>query len=225
MPQSPDHVAAARQRITAAIEACGVVAIIRLKEPDKIRGVIDALAEGGLRALEITMTVPRAIELIAEIAPRLPPGFLLGAGTVVDRDTARRTIDAGAQFLVSPVFRSEIIETGHAHDVPVMPGCFTPTEILAAWDAGADVVKVFPATALGPGYLKDVRAPLPQVKLMPTGGVTVENAGDWIRAGAVAVGVGSALVDAKAIGSGDLRPIVDNARRIIANVRAAREAS
>lgn len=225
MPQSPDRVAAARERITAAIEACGVVAIIRLKEPGQLRGVIDALAEGGLRALEITMTVPRAIELIAEIAPTLPSGFLLGAGTVLDRDTARRAIDAGARFLVSPVFRSELIEAGHAHDVPVMPGCFTPTEILAAWDAGADVVKVFPATALGPGYLKDVRAPLPQVKLMPTGGVTVENAGDWIRAGAVAVGVGSALLDAKAIGSGDLRPIVDNARRIVSNVRAAREPS
>lgn len=225
MPQSPDRVAAARERITAAIEACGVVAIIRLKEPGQLRGVIDALAEGGLRALEITMTVPRAIELIAEIAPTLPSGFLLGAGTVLDRDTARRAIDAGARFLVSPVFRSELIEAGHAHDVPVMPGCFTPTEILAAWDAGADVVKVFPATALGPGYLKDVRAPLPQVKLMPTGGVTVENAGDWIRAGAIAVGVGSALLDAKAIGSGDLRPIVDNARRIVSNVRAAREPS
>lgn len=225
MPQSPDRVAAARERITAAIEACGVVAIIRLKEPGQLRGVIDALAEGGLRALEITMTVPRAIELIAEIAPTLPSGFLLGAGTVLDRDTARRAIDAGARFLVSPVFRSELIEAGHAHDVPVMPGCFTPTEILAAWDAGADVVKVFPATALGPGYLKDVRAPLPQVKLMPTGGVTVENAGDWIRAGAIAVGVGSALLDAKAIGSGDLRPIADNARRIVSNVRAAREPS
>ena len=216
MPQSSDRVAPARERITRAIEDCGVVAIIRLKDPGKLRGVVDALAEGGLRALEITMTVPRAIELIAEIAPTLPSGFLLGAGTVLDVQTARRAIDAGAQFLVSPVFRAELIEAGHAQDVPVMPGCFTPTEILAAWDAGADLVKVFPATALGPGYLKDVRAPLPQVKLMPTGGVTVDNAGDWIRAGAVAVGVGSALLDGN---------VVDNARRIVANVRAARDAS
>jgi 2-dehydro-3-deoxyphosphogluconate aldolase/(4S)-4-hydroxy-2-oxoglutarate aldolase len=216
MPQSPDRVAPARERITRAIEDCGVVAIIRLKDPGRLRSVVDALAEGGLRALEITMTVPRAIDLIAEIAPTLPSGFLLGAGTVLDVHTARRAIDAGAQFLVSPVFRAELIEAGHAQDVPVMPGCFTPTEILAAWDAGADVVKVFPATALGPGYLKDVRAPLPQVKLMPTGGVTVDNAGDWIRAGAVAVGVGSALLDGN---------VVDNARRIVANVRAARDAS
>lgn len=214
-----------RERITRAVEECGVVVVIRMKEPDKLRAVVDALAEGGVRALEITMTVPRAIELIAEIAPTLPAGFVLGAGTVTDSDTARRAIAAGAQFLVSPVFRPDVIEAGHAQDVPVMPGCFTPTEILDAWEAGADVVKVFPATALGPGFLKDVRGPLPHVKLMPTGGVTVENAGDWIRAGAVAVGVGSALLDAKAIASGRLAPITDNARRIIANVRAARETS
>lgn len=212
-----------RDQITQQIEACGVVAIIRMKEPDKLRGVIDALAEGGVRALEITMTVPRAIELIAQIAPTMPAGFIFGAGTVLDADTTRRAIDAGAQFIVSPVMRTEVIAAAHSQDVPAMPGCFSPTEILTAWDAGADVVKVFPATALGPGYLKDVRAPLPQVKLMPTGGVTVDNAGDWIRAGAVAVGVGSALVDGKAIESGNFAAIAENARRIIANVRAARE--
>ena len=115
---------------------------------------------------------------------------------MLDADTAHRAIDAGAQFIVSPVFRREVIEACHARDVPAMPGCLTPTEILDAWEAGADIVKVFPATTLGPGYLKDVRAPLPHVKLMPTGGVTLDNAGDWIRAGAVAVGVGSALLDA-----------------------------
>jgi 2-dehydro-3-deoxyphosphogluconate aldolase/(4S)-4-hydroxy-2-oxoglutarate aldolase len=211
--------------ITRAIEACGVVAVIRMKEPDKLRAVVDALAAGGLRALEITMTVPRAIELIAEIRPTLPAGFILGAGTVTDGDTARRAVEAGAEFLVSPVFRPEVISVGHANGVPVMPGCFTPTEILGAWEAGADVVKVFPATALGPGFLKDIRGPLPHVKLMPTGGVTIDNAGDWIRAGAVAVGVGSALLDAKAIASGVLGPITDNARRIVDNVRAARGTS
>ena len=212
-----------REEITRQIEASGVVAIIRMKEPDKLRGVIDALAEGGVRAIEITMTVPRAIELIAEVVPTLPPGFIFGAGTVVDADTTRRVIDAGAQFIVSPVMRTEVIAAAHSQDVPAMPGCFSPTEILTAWDAGADVVKVFPATALGPGYIKDVRAPLPQVKLMPTGGVTPENAGDWIRAGAVAVGVGSALLDQKAISSGSFGPIVEKARRIMENVRAARE--
>jgi 2-dehydro-3-deoxyphosphogluconate aldolase / (4S)-4-hydroxy-2-oxoglutarate aldolase len=211
-----------RAEITQQVEAHGVVAVIRIKEPDRLRAVIDALARGGVRALEVTMTVPRAIELIADIAPSLPRELVFGAGTVLDADTAARAIDAGARFIVSPVFRRSVIDACHARDVPAMPGCFSPTEILDAWDAGADVVKVFPATTLGPGYLKDVRAPLPQVKLMPTGGVTVDNAGEWIKAGAVAVGVGSALLDTAAIAAGDYRVIEDKARRIVANVQAAR---
>ena len=216
------EVSARRAAVTAAIEQVGIVAIIRMKEPEKVRAVVEAIAAGGARALEVTMTVPRAVELIAELAPTMPPGFLLGAGTVVDAATARRVIDAGAQFVVGPVFRREVIEACHARDVPALPGCFTPTEILEAWDAGADIVKVFPATALGPGFIKDVRAPLPQVRLMPTGGVTLDNAGDWIKAGAVAVGVGTALLDAKAIAAGDYATLRANAERIVANVRAAR---
>ena len=204
------------------IEDLGVVAVIRLQDPAKLRAVIDAIAAGGVRALEITMTVPRAIEMIGAIAPTLPKGFLIGAGTVLDGPTATRAANAGAQFIVSPVFRKEVITAAHVRDVPAMPGCMTPTEILEAWDAGADIVKVFPATALGPGFLKDVRAPLPDVRLMPTGGVTLENAGDWIRAGAVAVGVGSALLDAAAIAEGRYKVIEDNARKIVANVAAAR---
>jgi 2-dehydro-3-deoxyphosphogluconate aldolase / (4S)-4-hydroxy-2-oxoglutarate aldolase len=211
-----------RGEITAAIEELGVVAIIRLQDPAALRGVVAALAEGGVRALEVTMTVPRAIDLIGELAPTLPGDFLLGAGTVLDPDTARRAVGAGAQFIVSPVFRPEVIAAGHQHNVPVMPGCFTATEILSAWDAGADVVKVFPATSVGPGYLKDIRGPLPQVKLMPTGGVSIDNVGDWLRAGAVAVGVGSALLDAKAISARRYAPIIENARRIVQNVREAR---
>lgn len=212
----------ARSEITQRIEQHGVVAVIRIKEPDQLRAVIDALAAGGVRALEVTMTVPRAIELIAEIAPTLSQDFLFGAGTVLDAGTAARAIDAGARFIVSPIFRRSVVDACHARDVPAMPGCLTPTEILEAWDTGADIVKVFPATTLGPGYLKDVRAPLPHVKLMPTGGVTVDNAGDWIRAGAVAVGVGSAVVDTAAIAAGNYQIIEAHARRIIANVRAAR---
>jgi 2-dehydro-3-deoxyphosphogluconate aldolase/(4S)-4-hydroxy-2-oxoglutarate aldolase len=212
-----------RAEIVGAIEQAGVVAVIRLKEPDKLRAVVDAIAEGGVRALEVTMTVPGAVELIRGLAPTLPAGFVLGAGTVLDAETARRVIDAGARFVVSPVFRPAVIAACHAHDVPMMPGCFTPTEILEAWDAGADVVKVFPATALGPTYFKDVHGPLPQVKLMPTGGVTLDNAGDWIRAGAVAVGVGTALLDAKAIAAGSYGVLRGNAEKIVANVRAARE--
>jgi len=211
-----------RAAVTAKVEALGVVAVIRLKDPARLRAVVDAMMEGGVRALEVTMTVPRAIELIRELAPALPAGFLLGAGTVIDPVTARAVIDAGASFVVSPVFRPDVIAACHERDVPAMPGCFSPTEILAAHECGADIVKVFPATMLGPQFIKDVRAPLPQVKLMPTGGVTLDNAGDWIRAGAVAVGLGSALLDVAAIDGDRLDVITANARRVVANVAAAR---
>jgi 2-dehydro-3-deoxyphosphogluconate aldolase/(4S)-4-hydroxy-2-oxoglutarate aldolase len=210
-----------RQAITTAVEHAGIVAVIRIKEPGRLRAVVDALSEGGLTALEVTMTVPGAVELIADLAPTMPSGFLLGAGTVTDADTARRVIDAGAKFVVSPVFRRAVIEACHERDIPVMPGCFSATEILDAWDAGADIVKVFPATALRPGYIKDIRGPLPHVKMMPTGGVTLDNAGDWIRAGAVAVGVGTALTDANAIAAGDYATLRSNAERIVSNVRRA----
>src|SRR6266545_544189 len=211
-----------RAAVVARVEALGVVAVIRLKDPAKLRGVVDALAEGGVRALEVTMTVPGAVELIRELAPVLPEGFLLGAGTVTTADTARAVIAEGAMFVVGPVFRPEVIGACHEHDVAVMPGCFSPTEILAAHESGADIVKVFPATSLGPQFIKDVRAPLPQVKLMPTGGVSLDNAHDWIRAGAVAVGLGSALLDAKAIEDGRFDVITAKARRAVASVAAAR---
>jgi len=212
-----------RAETVRQIEQLGVVAVIRLRDPEKLRAVVDALIAGGIKALEVTMTVPGAVDLIRGLAPTLPEGFLLGAGTVVNATMAHAVIGAGAQFVISPVFRREIIAACHGHDVPAMPGCFTPTEILDAHDAGADIVKVFPATTLGPQYIKDVRAPLPQVKLMPTGGVSPENAGDWIRAGAVAVAAGSLVLDAKAIESGRFEVITENSRRIVANVRQARE--
>src|SRR5947207_3253180 len=212
-----------RPETVRRIEELGVVAVIRLRDPGKLRAVVDALMAGGIKALEVTMTVPGAVDLIRGLAPTLPEGFLLGAGTVVNATMAHAVIGAGAQFVISPVFRREIIVACHGHDVPAMPGCFTPTEILDAHDAGADIVKIFPATTLGPQYIKDVRAPLPQVKLMPTGGVSPENAGDWIRAGAVAVAAGSQVLDAKAIESGRFEVITENARRIVANVRQARE--
>jgi len=211
-----------RRAVAQAIEACGVVGIIRMKDPAKLPRVVQALADGGVRTLEITMTVPGAVDLIRQTAASLPPGFLLGAGTVLDVETTHRVIEAGAKFIVSPVFRPELIVAAHGHDVPILPGCFSPTEILAAWDAGADMIKVFPATALGPGYLRDIHGPLPQVKLVPTGGVTIENAGDWIRAGAAAVGAGSALLDAAALAAGDYERLTDNARRIVTNINAAR---
>ena len=212
-----------RQQIVQRIEQCGVVAVIRLQDPDRLRGVIDALGAGGVRALEVTMTVPRAIQLIDAIAPGLPAEFVIGAGTILDPETARAAILAGARFVVGPVFNRAVVDLCHRYDVAVMPGCFTPTEILQAWDAGADVVKVFPATTLGPSYFKDIRGPLPQVKLMPTGGVTLENAGDWIAAGAVAIGAGTAMIDAKAVAAGDWAAITRRAASFVEAVRRARE--
>jgi 2-dehydro-3-deoxyphosphogluconate aldolase/(4S)-4-hydroxy-2-oxoglutarate aldolase len=211
-----------RHAVIQGIEASGVVAVIRMKEADKLRFVIDALLEGGVRALELTMTVPGAIGLIEQLSRNLPGEFYLGAGTVLDPETARQVILAGATYVVAPVLNLETIALCHRYDVAAMPGCFTPTEILTAWEAGADLVKVFPATALGPGYFKDVRAPMPQLRLMPTGGVTLANAGEWIKAGAVAIGVGSALVDTKAIDAGNYAQIAANARHLVESVRAAR---
>ncbi len=211
-----------RAAITASVEAAGVVAVIRLRDASALRAVVDALAEGGVRALEVTMTVPGAIRLIGELAPALPPDVLLGAGTVLDAATARAAVDAGARFVVSPVFRPEVLAACHEAGAAAMPGCFSPTEILTAWEAGADVVKVFPATALGPGYFRDLRGPFPQLRLMPTGGVSLANAGEWIRAGAVAIGVGTALVDAEAVGARRFGEITESARQFVAAVAAAR---
>ena len=211
-----------RAATVAELEQLGVVAVIRMKDAEKLRAVVEAIAAGGVRAIEVTMTVPGAIALIARLAASLPKDILLGAGTVTDAATARAVIDAGARFVVGPVYRPEVISACNDRDVAVAPGCFTPTEILDAHERGADIVKVFPATALGPQFIKDVRAPLPQVKLMPTGGVSLDNAGDWIRAGAVAVGVGSALLDTKAIEEGRLDVLTNNARRIVTSVASAR---
>ena len=214
-----------RADTTARIEREGIVAVIRLDQPAVLLKVVEALVAGGVRGIEVTMTVPGAIDAIRELAASPPDDVLVGAGTVLAPDTARRTIDAGAAFVVSPVFRPAIIDACHAAGVPALPGCYSPTEILNAWDAGADIVKVFPAGGLGPAFFKDVRAPLPHVKLMPTGGVSVDNAGDWIRAGAVAVGVGSALVDPRVVAAGDFAAITERAARIVGQVRAARQRS
>ena len=211
-----------RLAIGRDIEDAGVIAVIRLASGAQLRAVSDALIEGGVRALEVTMTVPRAVSLIEELAASLPSGVLVGAGTVLDPETADDVIRAGATFVVSPVFRRSLIERCHRFEIPVMSGCFTPTEILDAWEAGADLVKVFPATALGPGYFKDVRGPFPQVRLVPTGGVTKDNAGDWIRAGAVAIGVGTALVDRAAVDEQRFDVITANARHFVNAVQHAR---
>jgi 2-dehydro-3-deoxyphosphogluconate aldolase / (4S)-4-hydroxy-2-oxoglutarate aldolase len=211
-----------RAGVVAEIERTGVVAVMRLDDASVGRDVAHALADGGLTALEVTMTVPGAIGLIEELAATLPPACVLGAGTVLDGATARDVIRAGAAFVVSPVLQPDVIAVCRDADVAVVPGCFTPTEILSASTAGADVVKVFPATSLGPSFIRDLRGPLPRLKLMPTGGVTRANAGDWIRAGAVAIGVGTALIDARAVRERRFEVLASAARHFIRAVADAR---
>ena len=214
--------AVSRAEVVTRIQASGVVAVLRLTDAAVGRDVAQALVAGGVTALEVTMTVPRAVALIEELSGVLPENCLIGAGTVVNGATAVEVIRAGARFVVGPVLRRDVIAACRASDVAVIPGCFSPTEILDAWEAGADIVKVFPATSLAPGFFKDMRGPLPQVKLMPTGGVTRENAGDWIRAGAVAIGVGTALVDARAVAERRFGDITAAARHFVNAVAEAR---
>lgn len=201
-----------RERIVERIIDDKAVAVIRLRTSQNFLKVAEALYEGGISILEITMTTPNALALIKETVARMPGDVLIGAGSVLDAETAQRVIDAGAKYVVSPVFKAEIIQTAHQNDVPAMPGCFSPTEILNAHEQGADVIKVFPADILGMAFFKGIKAPMPFLKLMPTGGVTLTNAGEWIKAGACAVGVGSALVDNKAIAEEDYTRLTENAK-------------
>jgi 2-dehydro-3-deoxyphosphogluconate aldolase/(4S)-4-hydroxy-2-oxoglutarate aldolase len=168
------------------------------------------------------MSTPKAIAGIEMLADKFGDTAVIGVGTVIDAATARDAIAAGAQFVVSPVFDEEVVATARRYGKMVIPGAFTPTEILRAWTAGADVVKVFPATALGPGFFKDILAPLPQLRLTPTGGVDVKNAGDWIKAGAVFLGAGSALVTKDALAKNDFGSITANAKAFVEAIRAAR---
>jgi 2-dehydro-3-deoxyphosphogluconate aldolase/(4S)-4-hydroxy-2-oxoglutarate aldolase len=172
----------------------GVVAVIRADSGEQLVNVCRALGAGGVTACEITMTTPGALEAIAQASRELGDAALVGAGSVLDAATARAAILAGARFIFSPVLNLEVIEMAHRYDCVAVPGAMTPTEILTAWTAGADVVKVFPANHFGPQYLRDIHGPMPQVKLTPTGGVDLTTAADWIKAGAVAIGVGSSLV-------------------------------
>jgi 2-dehydro-3-deoxyphosphogluconate aldolase / (4S)-4-hydroxy-2-oxoglutarate aldolase len=202
----------------------GVVAVIRLQDANKLAKVVEAIRAGGVKAIEITMTVPNAIAMIRSLASSIPSDVLLGAGTVTDPKTAKEVIHAGAQFVVSPILNMDIIKRCNAADIAVMPGCFTPTEIFAAWNAGADVIKIFPATSLGPKYLKDIAGPFPHIKMMPTGGVTLDNIGEWIAAGAFAVGIGSDLLDKKAIDQENYEILTERALRLSANFKIAAEA-
>jgi 2-dehydro-3-deoxyphosphogluconate aldolase / (4S)-4-hydroxy-2-oxoglutarate aldolase len=200
----------------------GVVAVMRVPDPALLMKMSDAIVAGGVDIIEFTMTTPNALDIMAQVAKGNDGKVLLGAGTVLDPETARSAILAGADFVVSPTLNLATIEMCHRYGKMVCPGCFTPTEILTAWECGADIVKVFPATALGPKYFKDVFGPLPQVRLMPTGGVNLDNAGDFIKNGACAIGVGGNLVDLKAAKEGRFDSITEAARQFSQAVKTAR---
>jgi 2-dehydro-3-deoxyphosphogluconate aldolase/(4S)-4-hydroxy-2-oxoglutarate aldolase len=202
----------------------GIVAIVRSPDSAQLVEVARALYDGGISVIEITMSVPDALEVMRQVRHALGDKLLLGAGTVLDGETARAVLLAGAEFIVAPTLNLEVVRLCQRYDKLVMPGAFTPTEILTAWEAGADIVKVFPADCVGPAFFKALRGPLPQVRLMPTGGVDLDTAADFLRAGACCLGVGSQLVDPKAVAAGDFGRLQDLARRYAEAVRQARAA-
>src|SRR5580704_14974069 len=213
---------ATKEQNVKKIADAGVVAVIRANSKDQLKGIAEALLAGGIPAIEVTMSTPKAIAGIEMLADHFGDKAVIGVGTVIDPATAQAAIAAGAQFVVSPVFDEQIVATVRRYGKIMVPGAFTPTEILRAWTAGADVVKVFPSTALGPQYFKDILAPLPQLRLTPTGGVDIKNAADWIKAGAVFVGAGSSLVTKDALAKNDWASVTANAKLFVETIRAAR---
>jgi len=212
-----------KAKVLEELMSSKVVAVIRTKDAVKLSRVAAALLEGGIRALEVTMTVPGAVGIIREMAGSKAPGTLVGAGTVLDAGTAGEVIAAGADFIVSPVTDMGTIEVCREAGVLVAPGAFTPTEIVTAWRAGADIVKVFPATSLGPRFFEDLRGPLPDIRLMPTGGVTLENARAFLEAGACCVGIGTALLDKRMVEAGDWKGLAARARCLTESIFAGRQ--
>jgi 2-dehydro-3-deoxyphosphogluconate aldolase / (4S)-4-hydroxy-2-oxoglutarate aldolase len=208
------------------IRDLGLIPVVRAESADLAMRAVEAIKAGGVDVLEVTMTVPGAIRVIEQLAKAYGAETLIGAGTVLDPETARACIQAGAQFIVSPALNEETIAFCRDNDVAVFPGALTPTEVVRAWNAGADAVKVFPAGAVGgPSYLKALKAPLPQIELVPTGGVSLKTAADFIKAGAMALGVGADLVDLKALREGHEGLITERARQFIEIVQVARAAS
>jgi 2-dehydro-3-deoxyphosphogluconate aldolase/(4S)-4-hydroxy-2-oxoglutarate aldolase len=203
------------KEVLEIILATRVIAVIRMSDVKRLSKIVEAIEKGGVRAIEITMTTPSALEIIGEMAARRRAGTLIGAGTVLDARTAERVILAGAEFVVSPVTNAEMISTCKKNNTFVAAGAFTPTEILSAWEKGADVVKVFPATSVGPKYFRDLRGPLPQVLLMPTGGVNIENAGEFIRNGACCVAIGTALLDQALIAAEDWNGLTEKTKALL----------
>ncbi len=212
-----------KSRVLAELKRIGLVPVLRAESVEKALALAEAIAAGGVTVLEITMTVPGAMQVMRKLA-ETRPDILIGAGTVLDAETARMCILEGAQFVVSPALNLRTIEMCHRYSVAVLPGALTPTEIVTAWQAGADVVKVFPASAVGGAkYLKSVKAPLPQVEMIPTGGVSLATAREFLEAGAFALGVGADLVDPKMIAAGTPAVITENARRYLAIVQGFRQ--
>lgn len=212
-----------KSEVVGKIRETGVIPVVRATSADEAMRAIDAIREGGIAVLEITMTVPGAVGVIEEVTKRFGSDALVGAGTVLDPETAKACISSGAQFVVSPALNLETIAYCRELEIAIMPGALTPTEVVQAWNAGADFVKVFPAGAVGgPSYLKSLKAPLPQIELVPTGGVNLKTAADFIKAGAAALGVGADLVDIKAIREGQAAIITERAKQFVEIVRQAR---
>jgi 2-dehydro-3-deoxyphosphogluconate aldolase / (4S)-4-hydroxy-2-oxoglutarate aldolase len=215
-----------KQDVLRKIGEVGLVPVIRAQSADEAMKVVDAICAGGVPILEITMTVPGALDVMEQVSRRFGSDVVLGAGTVLDPETARACILAGARFVVSPALNLDTIAMCRRYSVAVVPGALTPTEVVAAWTAGADVVKVFPCGALGgASYIKSLKAPLPHIDLIPTGGVSVKTAADFIRAGSLALGVGADLVDTKAVADGNARLVTEKAREYMRIVQEARSAA
>ena len=207
--------------IIARLSDPGVVAIIRSPRPEAIPSIFEALLAGGITAIEITMTTPNALEAIRQACERFGKEAVVGVGTVIDADTCRAALAAGAEFLVTPICRTELVAIAHAAQRPIMLGAYTPTEAQTAHEAGADFIKIFPADTLGPGYLKALRAPLPHLRLVPTGGVDASNVADFLKAGCAAVGVGSSLVSARILQEANWSELTRKARELVDAARKA----
>ena len=199
-----------------------VIAIMRADSTDQLLAATDAILEGGVKAIEVTMTTPSALRVLEEAASKYGDSVLFGVGSVLDSETARVTILSGAKFVVCPTLNIRTIELCNRYSVPVIPGAYTPTEVLTAWESGADMVKVFPANTGGPSHIKAILAPLPQVNLVPVGGVNLKNAADYFQAGATAIGVGSALINRRLLDAGDLKEITKRAAGFMEIVRKSR---
>ncbi len=213
-----------KQRVRERIVEIGIVPVVRASSPREARMAADAVCEGGIPIVEITMTVPGAVDVIRELTKSGSSDVLVGAGTVLNAEAARRCLDAGAQFLVSPGLNLEVVKLAGKEGKLMMAGALTPTEVITAWEAGSDFVKVFPCGQVGGAkYIKALKGPLPQVPLVPTGGVNLNTAGELIEAGAAALGVGGELVQAEALKAGQPEIIVENARKFLAAVNQARE--